>query len=49
MELLRKLNGFFFDIEEGEPSDWLSVSLFYGAVAVVPGLALIVIILDVLL
>lgn len=28
--VVRGVNEFFFDIEPEEPTDWLSVTLFYG-------------------
>lgn len=30
MELLTKLNEYFFDIDEGDSMDWQAVVLFYG-------------------
>lgn len=36
---MRKLNEFFFDVEEGEQSDYVSAAIFYGAcVACVVGI-----------
>jgi len=37
----RRLNDYFFDVEPGEPIDWASVSIFYGACGLCVGMTII--------